>query len=196
MTRPTLSTLVALSLAVGGAGTAPRPVRADDKAVLHLTSFAVDLGGPTSRSSAGTLDIAIERWSTPEEIAKLQAQLSEKGEGGLLDAVQKMKRVGYIRTPASVGWPIHFAHQTMVSNGSRRIVFATDRPMSFWEVVNRPRSADYAFLMGEIRLGPDGKGEGKLVPAGKVEYNAETKTLEIENYSTQPVRLSEVRIVK
>ena len=156
----------------------------------------MDLGGPTSRSSAGTLDIAIERWSTPEDVAQLQAQLTEKGEGGLLDAVQKMKRVGSIRTPSSVGWPIRFAQETAISNGSRRIVFATDRPMSFWEVVNRPRSADYAFLMGEIRIGPDGKGEGKLVPAGKVEYNDETKTLEIENYSTQPVRLSEVRIVQ
>lgn len=196
MTRSTLSSVVVFSLALIAAGPAPRLVRADSKPVLHLTAFAVDLGGTTSRASAGTLDIAIERWSTPEEIAKLQAQLTEKGEVGLLDAVQKLKRVGYIRTPASVGWPIHFAQQLQGAGGSRRIVFATDRPMSFWEVVNRPRSADYAFLMGEIRLGPDGKGEGKLVPAGRVQYDPETKTLEVENYSSQPVRLSEVRVVK
>lgn len=196
MTRSTLPSLVVLSLAFSAAGPAPRQVRADSKPVLHLTAFAVDLGGTTSRASAGTLDIAIERWSAPEEIAKLQAQLTEKGEEGLLDALQKLRRVGYIRTPTSVGWPIHFAEQVVDARGGRRIIFATDRPMSFWEVVNRPRSADYAFLMGEIRLGPDGKGEGKLVPAGKVEYNSETKTLEIENYSSQPVRLTEVRVVK
>jgi hypothetical protein len=200
MTRSTVSYLAAMSLAFTAAGPATRAVRADGKNVLHLTAFAVDLGSsPTSPVAAGarsgTLDIAIERWSTPEEVARIQAQLTEKGEEGLLDSVQKLKRVGYIRTPTSVGWPIHFAQQIPGAGGARRIVFATDRPMSFWEVVNRPRSADYAFLMGEIRLGADGKGEGKLVTAGRVQYEPETKTLQIENYATQPVRLSQVRVV-
>jgi hypothetical protein len=195
MTRSRLISLTVLPFVLAAVGLTSPVVGADSKPILHLTAFAVDLGGPT-RARAGTLDVAIERWSTPEEVAKLQAALTEKGEEGLLDAVQKMKRVGYIRTPTSVGWPMHFAQQVVGSDGTQRIVFATDRPMSFWEVVNRPRSADYAFLVGEIRLRPDGKGEGKLVPAGKVDYNPETKTLEIENYSTQPVRLSEVRVVK
>ena len=201
MTRSTVSYLAAMSLALCAAGPGTRPVQADDKNVLHLTAFAVDLGSSTSGpvatgARAGTLDIAIERWSTPEEVAKIQGQLTEKGAEGLLDAVQKLKRVGYIRTPTSVGWPIHFAQQIPGAGGARRIVFATDRPMSFWEVVNRPRSADYAFLMGEIRLGADGKGEGKLVPAARVHYNSDDKILEVENYATQPVRLTEVRIVK
>jgi hypothetical protein len=201
MTRPTLASFVVLSLALGAAGPATRPAAADDKNVLHLTAFAVDLGSSTTSAAstgarAGTLDIAIERWSTPEEVARIHGQLTEKGEEGLLDAMQKLKRVGYIRTPTSVGWPIHFAEQIPGASGGRRIVFATDRPMSFWEVVNRPRSADYAFLMGEIRLGPDGKGEGKLVPAGRVYYNADDKVLEVENYDNQPVRLTEVRVSK
>jgi hypothetical protein len=195
MTRSRLSSLAVLTFVLVAVGFTSRVVGADGKPILRLTAFAVDLGGPTP-SRAGTLDVSIERWSAPDEVAKLQAALTEKGQDGLLDALQKMKRVGYVRTPTSVGWPIHFAQQVVGSDGSRRIVFLTDRPMSFWEVVNRPRSADYAFLMGEIRLGPDGKGEGKLVPAGKVEYDGESKTLEIENYSTQPVRLNEVRVVK
>ena len=195
MTRSRLFSLAVLSFVLAAAGVTSPVVGADDKPVLQLSAFAVDLGGP-QRARSGTLDIAIERWSTPDEVAKLQAALTEKGEDGLLDALQKMKRVGYIRTPTSVGWPMHFATEVVGSDGTRRILFATDRPMSFWEIVNRPRSADYAFLVGEIRVRADGKGEGKLVTAGKVDYNPETKTLEIENYSTQPVRLSEVRVVK
>ena len=46
------------------------------------------------------------------------------------------------------------------------------------------------------RSGPDGKGEGKLVPAAKIDYDQESKTLEIENYNTEPVRLTEVQVVK
>jgi hypothetical protein len=195
MTRSRFFSLAVLSFVLAAAGPTSRVADADDKPILQLTAFAVDMGGP-QRARSGTLDITIERWSTPDEVAKLQAALTEKGEDGLLDALQKMKRVGNIRTPASIGWPMHLATEVVGSDGTRRIMFATDRPMSFWEVVNRPRSADYAFLVGEIRLRANGKGEGKLVTAGRVDYNPETKTLEIENYSTQPVRLSEVRVVK
>lgn len=198
MKRSRLSSLAVLSFVAAAVGFASRVVVADGKPILHLTTFAVDLGSPGSArgARAGTLDIAIERWSTPEEVAKLHDALVEKGADGLLDAIQKTKQVGYIRAPTSVGWPIHFAQQVTAADGTKRIVFATDRPMSFWEIVNRPRSADYAFLLGEIRLRPDGKGEGKLVTAGKVDYDEETKTLEIENYNTEPVRLNEVRVVK
>ena len=67
MTRPTVSYLAAMSLALTAAGPATRAVRADDKNVLHLTAFAVDLGSsPTSPVAAGarsgTLDIATERF--------------------------------------------------------------------------------------------------------------------------------------
>ena len=77
----------------------------------------------------------------------------------------------------------------------RRIIIATDRPMGFVEASRQPRSADYEFLLIEIRLGPDGKGEGKLAAAAKIEYSKEDKTVEVENYGTEPVRLTEVSVV-
>jgi hypothetical protein len=194
MTRTRLSSLAILTFATCITGAAPG-ARAADKPVLHLTAFAVDLGGPTTRARSGTLDIVINRWSTPQEISNLKAILTEKGADGLLDAFQKMKEVGHIRTPTSVGWPIHFAQQVTGSAG-RRIIVATDRPMSFWELMNRPRSADYEFLLAEIRIGADGKGQGTLVPAGRIDYDNESNTLEVENYSTEPTRLTEVRVLK
>lgn len=54
------------------------------------------------------------------------------------------------------------------------------------------RSADYEFLLGEIRIGPDGKGEGKLVPMAKITYNKVARAIEIENYASEPVRLTQV----
>jgi hypothetical protein len=68
--------------------------------------------------------------------------------------------------------------------------------MGFWELWRRPRSADYNFTLAEIRLRPDGKGEGKLATAAKVEWNEGLKTIEIENYTIEPVRLSEVTVEK
>jgi hypothetical protein len=168
--------------------------------VLRLRATAVDVGAssPTGgrRGGAGMLDIDIERFTTDEEHARLAAVLAEKGPDALLSELQKLPRAGYIRTPTSLGWDIHYARQIPLPEGGSRIVFATDRPMNFWELWRRPQSVDYQYLAGEVRLGPDGKGRGTLVPAARIDYNEVTKTIEIENYSSQPVRLTEVRIEK
>jgi hypothetical protein len=190
MTRPRRSTLTVLSFLLAAIGLSAH-ARADDKALLRLRAFAVNLSGPAP-TRTGTLDITIERWSTPAEAAKLRDVLTEKGADALLETLQKMPRTGSIQRTGRLGWDIHFAQQVVAADGSRRIVLATDRPMSFWEAANQPRSVDYAFTLAEIRLGADGKGEGKLVPAAKIDYDKESNTLEIENYNTEPTRLTQV----
>jgi hypothetical protein len=117
----------------------------------------------------------------------------------LLDAVQKVKpRCGYFRTSNTLGWDIQFAHETTLEDGTRKIVIGTDRPVSFYEARNNPRSRDYEFTLAEIRLPKDGKakGQGKAIPAAKVTWDKEKNTLEIENYSREPVRLNEISVVK
>jgi hypothetical protein len=191
-----LSSLMILSFLVASLGLRAPVAAADDKPALRLRAFAVNTNTP-ARVRTGTLDITIERWSTPEEAARLRDILAEKGQDSLLEALQKMKpRAGSIQRTGQLGWDIHFAQQVVASNGSRRIVIATDRPMSFWEAANRPRSSEYQFTLAEIRLRPDGKGEGKLVPAAKIDFDKESNTLEIENYETEPTRLTEVVIEK
>jgi hypothetical protein len=91
---------------------------------------------------------------------------------------------------------LQYARQTSYGDGARRIVIATDRPMSFWEASNQPRSADYEFLLMEIRLDKDGKGEGKLVPLAQISYNEVSRTVEIENYGSEPVRLTKVEVLE
>ena len=193
MTRSRLSSLTVLSFAL--AAFVAQVAVTNGSPLLRLRAFAVNLSGPAPVRT-GTLDITIERWSTPEEAAKLRDVLTEKGADALLETLQKMPRTGSIQRTGRLGWDIHFAQQVVAPDGSRRIVLATDRPMSFWEAANQPRSADYAFTLAEIRLGADGKGEGKLVPAAKINYDKETNTLEIENYNTEPTRLTQVEVEK
>jgi len=99
-----------------------------------------------------------------------------------------------VRTSTSLGWDIYYARETSQPDGSRRIVLASDRPVSFWEARNAGRSTDYEFSLAEIRIGADGKGEGKAIPAAKLSLDKD-KTLEIENFQREPVRLNEIRIV-
>jgi hypothetical protein len=186
------SAALALALVLGCAGAAP--ARADDP-ILHLRAWAVNLN---NGARTNTVDIVIERWSTPQEIEKLRGVLLED-RTKLLDAVQKVKpRCGYFRASNTLGWDIQFAHETQMDDGARKIVIGTDRPVSFYEARNNPRSRDYEFTLAEIRMpkDPKGKGQGKAIPAAKVTWDKEKNTLEIENYSREPVRLNEISVVK
>jgi hypothetical protein len=183
-----------LAFAAGTLALAVRPAVAADPEILRLRANTVDTN---NRLRTGTLDILIERWSTPEETARLRAVLVEKGGSTLLSTLQKVKpRCGYVRTMKSIGWDVYWAREVELPGGGRKITLATDRPVSFWEASEGGRIRDYDFSLAEIHLGPDGKGEGKAITAAKVSYDEEKKTLEIENYQREPVRLTQVVVVE
>jgi len=166
----------------------------DDKAALRLRAFAMNLNGGRG-ARTGTLDIVVERWSTDEDRDQLRSMLIEKGSDALLKALHKLKpRAGFIRSSTSLAWDIQYAREQANDDGSRRIIIATDRPLTYWELANQPRSVDFEFTLAEIRLSKEGKGEGKLVPAAKITWNQDKRTIEIENYSNEPVRLSQVEV--
>jgi hypothetical protein len=163
---------------------------------LTLQATAVNLSN-VGRPGVVQLDLTIERWSTDQETNLLRDALIEKGDDALLKAVQGIKpRAGFVRTSTSLGWDVQYARRIDQEDGGYRVVFVTDRPMRFGEVANNLRSAEYEFMLGEIRVKTDGKGEGKLVPRAKITYDRERKAIEIEDYASQPVRLTQVRATK
>jgi hypothetical protein len=147
------------------------------------------------RPAAGRLEMVIERWSSDRERDELIATLKEKGSDALLSQLQKLPRVGYIRNGngRSIGWDLHFARERTLDDGGRQIVLATDRPISTFEAFNRPRSIDYDFTLADIRFDGDGKGVGKLAVAAKISSDPKTGAIEIENFASEPVRLTDVR---
>jgi hypothetical protein len=185
----------AASLALGAVlvvAVAACTASAEDKEILRLTAFAVNMNNSVR---TGTVDIVIERWSTPEETSNLKAILVEGGDDKLLSALQKIKpRCGFVRTSTSLGWDLYFARETPLPDGGRKIVVATDRPVSMWEARNQGRLSDYEFSLAEIRLPATGKGQGKAIPRAQLSFNKETNTLEIENYDREPVRLNEITV--
>src|SRR5215203_5956567 len=161
--------------------------------IERLLATSVNMSN-VGNTNASRIEMVIERWSSERERDELIATLKDKGSDALLDKLQKMPRVGYIRDAnnGSVGWDLHFARERKLDDGGRQIVLATDRPISAWEAFNRPRSADYDFTLADIRFDGDGKGVGKLAVAAKITTNPKTGTIEIENFSSEPVRLTEV----
>lgn len=157
----------------------------------RFTAFAVSMGGIRTRAGAETVQINVKRWSTESERQRLIETLTTKGPNELLEVLRDLPETGTIRTPDSLGYPLHFAYQRKLDEGGRRVVIATDRPIAFWEAVNRPRRIDYPFTLIEMNLGADGTGEGRMSIATKI--IARGNVVELENYDTQPVMLNKIK---
>lgn len=145
-------------------------------------------------SGAGRVIIRVERWSTENERGLLTRTLMQKGAAELLDVLQDQKSVGTIRTPDSLGYDLRYAHQEPTAEGGRQVVIATDRPISFWEAANQPRTMDYPFTVIQMELDREGQGKGTLSYATKI--TARGDTVELENFSTSPVMLTEIEAKK
>jgi hypothetical protein len=190
--------LVLAALAMSAALGAPAPGVSAQNVKETFTAFAINMN---SGPKTATLDISIERWSTDAERDALLSILVEekdvnRANQALLKALQKMPKAGYIRTPQTLAWDIRYARQNPLPEGGRQIVVGTDRPIGFWEARNQPRSMDYPFTVLELRLNKEDKGEGKMLSGTKLYIDPKTKSLVLENYAQQPVRLNEIHKLK
>lgn len=172
----------------------PSATAADHLPALALHAFAMNFTGVGSGGS-GELDLIIERWSTDQEREQLQGVLAEKGGTALLQALQQIRpRAGYVRSSRLPTWEVQFAQSSSLSDGGRRIVLATDRPLTAAERSKHNRTEQYEFLLVEIRLDEQGKGEGRTADGSKVRFNKDTRSLEIDQYSAEPVKLINVEV--
>jgi len=173
--------LVSLSAAAQSGGSPERYVAA-----------AVDLGQPGPTGPL-TVEVVVTRWSTDAERDRLTGVLLDQGPDKLLEGLQGMPSAGYIRTPDTLAYDLRFARRTRLADGAERVFLATDRHIGFWEATHRPRTIEYPFTYIEMRLGPDGRGEGKMSLLTKVTVDKEENAIVLENYGTQPVLLQNVR---
>lgn len=142
-------------------------------------------------AAQGTVEITIDRWSTPGEREHLVSTLQQKGPDALLRVMQGERPVGRIRTPDSLGYVLRYAQMTPLEDGGRSIVIATDRPIGFWEATVRPRTIDYPFTVIQMKINDDGTGSGTLSVATRI--TARGNTIELENFASQPAMLTNIR---
>ena len=149
---------------------------------------AIDL----NRGAAGTVEFVVNRWSSEADHDRLLEVMFDKGPEKMLDALQNMPRLGYIRRPGSIGWEIRFARRMPAPDGGERITIITDRRMSFREVASRPRSYDYPFTVIELNIQKNGQGEGNVTLATRITGDKHNKVMTLENFDIQPIMLTKV----
>ncbi|MCC7417897.1 MAG: hypothetical protein IT176_12235 [Acidobacteria bacterium] len=175
-----IAAVAALSLTVGAQ---------TNVAGERFTALAVNM----TNGGSGTVEMVVNRWSTEAERDRLVSVLMKQGPEKLLDVLEEMPRVGYIRSAGGLGYDLHYAQRTAEPDGGERVVLATNRPIDFWEAANSPRSIQYPFTVIELHLNAQGEGEGKLSLATRITGDEESKIVTLENYDTQPVLLRSVK---
>ena len=149
----------------------------------------------TNNGAAGSVEFVVNRWSTDAERARLMQTLLDKGPEKLLDTLQDMPRLGFIRaTNGGLGYDLRYALKEKGEDGGERIVLATDRRIGFWEAlasatldrlsVHRHRDAP------QRRRGRRGQAVARDQDHGE---QGQSARVTLENYELQPVLLKSIR---
>ncbi len=196
-----IACLVTVALSTFPAAQSDAPFGTDKVTIL---GNALNMSN-TATGANQTIRINIDGWSTPAQRTHLITTFLEKGgQDALLKDLEKQPELGRFNFPGYLGpYPnntmrlgtdIRYARNFAGEDGGRRIVIITPRIIGFREEVNQPRTTDYPFSLFEMRFDSDGKGQGKMAYATKIRFDKNKNNVELENFSSEPVRLNNLRL--
>src|SRR5208283_2751449 len=158
-------------------------------AMISLPGFARDKNETIDATAYGTstqlgrnigITLIIYDWSTPED-RQILVEAFQKGQNqGLVNALQKMKAVGCINIPGTLGYDVSFIRLIPTSTG-RKIRFVTNRKIAFAEAYADTQSQSFDLTAGEMDLNDQDKSKstGVLYPACQFTINKDGE-LQIE----------------
>jgi hypothetical protein len=166
---------------------------------VTITGWALNMSNVATGTNQ-TIQITIDRWSTPAQRQLLIDTFMQKKQDGLLRELEKQPRLGRFNFPGytgpdpnnvmRLGTDINYARSVMGEDGGRRIVIITPRVIGFREQTNRPRTYDYPFTLFEMRFDKAGRGEGRMAYGARIDFDKKKNQIALENYSSEPVRLN------
>jgi hypothetical protein len=188
------SLVLAVALILGAS-----PSQAKKKPIEQYQANALAIDGPAGSKSA-VLHINIYEWSTDDDVEEVQDAIKEATENkrayrAVPEALRKLGKAGYMFLAGGQGWPIRYA-RVMESEGKREILLATDRPVTFSEVYSGSAVRDFDVTLIVLKWEDSDKGEGIASVGTEVKWDEATNQPGITNYSSQPVRLGDVRAVE
>lgn len=149
--------------------------------------------GPGERRGATRVEIVIARWSSDEE-GRLFKTFTAKGQREMVGEMQKIDPpIGRIGITGETTYHLRYASATELEDGMTQVLIATEREMSFEEVVEKPASFDYPFTLIELHVDENGEGEGRVSIATRVVWDKKANVLELEDYNSAPIWLKNVQ---
>jgi hypothetical protein len=177
------------------------PASPTDKVRISGWALSMSTAAPGANQ---TIQITINRWSSGPQRERLIEVFFSKGQDALKRALEDEPELGRFNFPGymgpdpnntmRLGTTIHYAWSHPGEDGGRRIIVITPRVIGFREQVNQPRTVDYPFTLFEMRFDRNGKGVGKMAVATAINFDKKKQVIELENYSSEPVRLNELKL--
>lgn len=190
--------LVSAALIVGLVVIPPATAQEDDPGhVLKLLAVGRAQGNLAmgARNQRKRVEIVIERWSTEEERLQYVGMLAENGYQQVVAAFHAAAPVGRIRVGQGTSYPLSLAIMRE-EDGKHFVTLATDRPIGGYEGMHQNVTMRFAFVIIQMTLDDDFKGDGALTPAAEIKVDTATNTVTFEGYDTKPVRLFDIRPVE
>jgi hypothetical protein len=181
--------MTAIALFVGVNGLDAQEPRPSIPTQYSATAFGQS--GSVAGKSFG-INVYIDQTSTSGEIEELLGVLQSKGQDALVSALEKLKDKGRVAPTGSTGTGMKVITIRPRADGGQHIVLATNRWITFRELINATRSRDYPIGIVILDVDKDGQGTGSFSPLNKVKFN-KNKELVIEHYGQKPFRLANVK---
>jgi len=189
-------TLSALGLALV-LGLLAGPLPAEEEGLpLNFDAIAVNMSNVGPRGQT-RLQVRVTRWSTPEERATLMEALkANQGRFNreLANTLFDKESVGTIREIQRLSYDLRYSRSIPTAEGGQQILLATDRRIEFAESWRSSRTLDYNVTLIILNVDADGRGEGQIMLGVDIVWNEEKNQVEIEHFSSEPIRLTSVRI--
>jgi hypothetical protein len=150
-----------------------------------------NLFGGTFGSTLNFFTLTVNSFTPDSEVSNIMEALKNGGQEGVIKALGKEKR-GTIQIGSQLGRDVQAIWVTQTDEG-RKICALSERWMGFGEMRRGARSTDYPFTYIELYPDDNGKGEGSLIPAARVQSKG-GNNIEVENFGIYPARLTNVKV--
>ena len=161
-----ISLLLGLFMIAGVYGRAQR----SENETIDATAF----GTSTQLGRNFGVKLIIYEFSSPEDRDVLVQAFAKGQNDGLVNALEKMKSVGRITIPGTLGYDVSFIREVITPTG-RTIRFVTNRKIAFGESYWNTQTKSFNLTAGEINLNDNDKSKsnGVLYPAAQLIVNKE-----------------------
>ncbi len=138
------------------------------------TIDATAFGTSTQLGRNFGVKIIIYEFSSPEDRDILVQAFQKDQHDGLVNSLEKMKSVGRITIPGTLGYDLSFIREILTPTG-RTIRFVTNRKIAFGESYWDTQTKSFNLTAGEININDKDKdkSEGVLFPAAQLIVNKE-----------------------
>ena len=147
--------------------------------------------GPGGAAATAPITITVDRTLTQAETKTLVEAFTTGGASALRKALADVKPTGSVKLGGGAATPARLTIERTTDKG-RLLTIVTDKPILFVgaSVPEAKPKAGYDFAVLDLEVDASGKGSGSLSPAAKIAVKG--GAFVVEDYSSEPIRLSSV----